>query len=161
VGYINIVNIDDFKQAVGKFPTGVCVIATNYQDQLFGFTANSFVSVSLEPALISFYLDKKSYSLQAFYQADYFTVNILSNDQTDISNHFARSLKDKFQGISYQLNEHDTPLLDGSISALECEKYNHMDCGDHVLFVGQVQKVKVDNTKHPLVYYGKKYRELT
>lgn len=153
-------NINDFKHAVGKFPTGVCVITTQYQNQPFGFTANSFVSVSLSPALISFCLDKKALSLKAFEHSEYFVVSILAESQSPIANKFAHSGVEKFAGTDYFLNSYQIPIISESISYLECKNYKNFDCGDHIIFIGLAEKVTINDSKKPLLYYGKEYKGL-
>ncbi|RTK93657.1 MAG: flavin reductase [Rickettsiales bacterium] len=152
--------ISEFKDAVGKFPTGVCVISTYVNNKLWGFTANSFVSVSLSPPLISFCLDKSSGSLNAFKETVFFAINILSSNQEEISKHFAHSSTDKFIGINYSLSQFQTPHIHDSISFLECKKYEMIDGGDHIIFMGEVVSVQVDETKTPLLYYAKAYRDM-
>ncbi|MCP5369157.1 MAG: flavin reductase family protein [Rickettsiaceae bacterium] len=153
-------HIDDFKHAVGKFPTGICIITTQYQNQPFGFTANSFVSVSLVPPLISFCLNKKALSLDAFEHSEYFIINILSEDQSDIASKFARSGIEKFVGMDYHVNNHQIPIIPNNISFLECKHYKNFDCGDHIIFIGLVEKVTIDSNKKPLLYYGRQYKGL-
>lgn len=152
--------INDFKHAAGKFPTGVCIITTLYQNQPFGFTANSFTSVSLSPSLISFCLDKKAFSLKAFEHSEYFIVNILAENQFAVANKFARSGVEKFVGTDYAVNNRQIPIISDSISYLECKNYKNIDCGDHIIFIGLVEKVSIDDSKKPLLYYGKEYKGL-
>lgn len=152
---------EEFKQAVGKFPTGVTVISTLHANKLWGFTANSFVSVSLEPQLVSFCHGKNAGSFHAFNNAKYFTISILASDQSGISKNFARQAEDKFENIDYKLT-HDTriPLITGAVCHIECSKFKQFECGDHVIFIGEVTKITVDKDKSPLVYFAKSYREL-
>ena len=153
--------IDDFKQSVGKFPTGVTIITTDYNDKLWGFTANSFTSVSLNPALISFCLSKNTNSIKAFNNTELFAINILSGEQASLSQHFANSKIDKFADIDYIIGKHSkAPLLLETISYIECKKYSQYECGDHVIFIGEVVNVFIDHTKSPLLYYAKSYREI-
>ena len=155
---------EEFKAAVGKFPTGVTVISTSYKDKLYAFTANSFTSVSLKPSLISFCLDKNANSFDIFYQCSYFAVSILSSDQAYLAGHFAsHSLKNrnKFCFVKYTLGKYSkAPLINGAISIIECKKYNQFECGDHFIFIGQVKKIDIDKTKSPLLYFCKTYLEL-
>ena len=152
---------EEFKAAVGKFPTGVTVISTSHEGKLWGFTANSFTSVSLEPSLISFCLDKKASSLPIFRESPYFAINILANDQSDISIHFATRMKDKFSKVKYKIGEFSkSPLIEGAISCIECVKHKQLECGDHYIFIGEVGETHTDETKSPLVYFAKSYTEL-
>ena len=144
---------DEFKAAVGKYPTGITIVSTKHGNRFYGFTANSFTSVSLDPALISFCLNVKSASFEAFFNIKYFAINILSTSQIDLATRFASSNIDKF-GV---------PLISNVLSWIECEKYKHVECGDHYIFIGKALKVTVNNNLDsisPLVYYGKSYKEL-
>lgn len=151
--------IEEFKAAVGKFPTGVTVISTNSDNKLYGFTANSFTSVSLVPNLVSFCLDQKAGSFKAFFTTNSFGISILSQDQKYISRHFASSIIDKFAGINYYTGSlSQAPFINGAICFLECKKYKQIECGDHYIFVGEVKRATVDNTKSPLIYFAKSYK---
>lgn len=88
-----------FRRALGNFATGVTIATATAPDgSRAGVTANSFNSVSLEPPLILWSIDKRSSSLAVFQQASHFAVNILAADQIDLSNQFARPRDDKFEG---------------------------------------------------------------
>ena len=154
---------DEFKAAVGKYPTGITIVSTKHDNRFYGFTANSFTSVSLDPALISFCLNVKSASFDAFFSTKYFAINILSNYQIDLATRFASSNIDKFQNVSFTENNFGVPLVSNVLSWIECEKYKHVECGDHYIFIGKALKVTVNNNLDfisPLVYYGKSYKEL-
>lgn len=152
---------EEFKEAVGKFPTGVAVISTAHDDKLWGFTANSFVSVSLNPPLISFCRKKESGSFEAFNASSHFTINILASDQAEISKHFAQSMQDKFKDIDYEIsNLTGSPLIKGAVCFIECTKYKQFECGDHVIFVGEVIKTKINQDKNSLIYFSKSYKEI-
>lgn len=149
---------EQFKKAVGKYPTGVTVISTRFEDAFYGFTANSFASVSLDPLMISFCLEKKAASLPAFKGADNFAISILAAEQSDISNHFAAHKKDKFEGQNYQIGKlSGCPLIAGALSYIECEKLQEIDAGDHVMFLGKVITTEIASDAKPLVYYSRKY----
>lgn len=156
-----LVRSEEFKEAVGKFPTGVAIISTANNGNLWGFTANSFVSVSLSPPLVSFCLDKESGSFEAFSRAEYFAVSILANDQADIAKHFAHKSSDKFLNIDHKIMDFSgTPLVVGAVCFIECRKYNQFECGDHFIFVGEVMKTTINDKKSPLLYFAKTYQEM-
>jgi len=149
----------EFKTVVGKCPTGVVVVATSFGNKLWGVTVNSFTSVSLKPQLISFCLAKQSRNFYIFRETSYFSVNILSSNQSNISKHFASHILNKFQSIKYQIGEYaNSPLIKGAISCVECQKYKQFDCGDHYIFIGEVGRAMTDDTKSPLIYYAKSYK---
>lgn len=153
--------IEEFKAAAGKYPTGVTIISTEYNGQLYGFTANSFTSVSLEPKLISFCLNIKAGSFNAFLNSKHFVINILANNQHAIASRFASSISDKFENIDYDESQFGIPLIKGALSFLECQKYDQIQAGDHYIFIGEVTKSTIDNSDNsPLIYFGRSYREL-
>lgn len=150
---------EEFKKAVGKFPTGVAVISTVQDNKLWGFTANSFVSVSLSPPLISFCRNKASGSFEAFKKSSHFIINTLASDQEEVAKHFAQGLQDKFKDIDYELSDiTNSPLISGSVCFIECRQYKQFECGDHVIFVGEVIKTKINQDKHSLIYFDKSYK---
>jgi flavin reductase (DIM6/NTAB) family NADH-FMN oxidoreductase RutF len=152
---------DDFKKAMSHFPTGVTVITTSYDDKLFGFTANSFTSVSLKPPLVSFCLDKKSFSNHSFSNSEKFAVSILTENQIDISKHFSMHHLEKFLNIPYEIGEYTScPLIDGAICHIECRKVTSYEAGDHLIFIGEVVNTAIKNNLKPLLYFLKSYQEL-
>ena len=152
---------EEFKGAVGKFPTGVTVVSASYDGKLWGFTANSFTSVSLSPPLISFCLNKESGSFEAFSSAPCFAVNILSGKQADIAQQFSHRGLDKFANVEYRLGTFaDSPLILGAICSIECKKYEQFKCGDHLIIIGEVMQTTINNKLSPLLYYAKSYLEI-
>lgn len=146
-----------FRRALGNFATGITVItATTPSGEKTGVTANSFNSVSLDPALILWSIDKRSGSFSIFQEASHFAVNILAADQIDISNHFARPSDDKFAGIEYTKGHGDAPLLPDTAACFQCEAYETVDGGDHWILIGKVVAFE-DAGRAPLVYHQGSY----
>lgn len=154
--------IEQYKAAVGKFPTGVTVITTKYEEELYGFTANSFTSVSLDPYIVSFCLNKKSGCAEGFTAGKHFIISILASDQAEISNNFASHKANKFLDSKYFFsNKSNCPVIEGCLSYLECKKKNVFDCGDHYIFIGEVIDFEIcNNQKPPLVYFAKSYTSI-
>lgn len=151
----------EFRFALGNFPTGVTVITSLAEDgELLGATANSFSSVSLDPPLVLFSLDRGAYSLDAYLKAGAFAINILSLDQQDLSNRFAKALGDKWDGIEYETWETGSPILPGAIASFDCRLWNTYDGGDHIIFVGEVLQMSRDGEGQPLVFFRGQYGEL-
>lgn len=151
---------EEFKNALRCFASGVTVVTTKDADgSLHGLTVSAFCSVSLEPPLILVCIDKETGSHQAFEESGSFVVNILSDDQQHLSNHFAMPLADKFAKVDYLLNSGGLPRLKDSIVNLECELENSYNGGDHTIFIGRIEKSQVAEGK-PLVYFDGSYREL-
>lgn len=153
----------ELRKVMGQFATGVTVITTQAGGQLFGFTANSYTSVSLEPPLILFCLHKDSKGCSIFLENGVFAVNILANDQMAVSNGFATrdlSVEGRFQLVEHQPGQTGSPILEGAMGYLDCRLSSSVESGDHVIFIGQVVDMGLNPDKRPLVYFQGAYREL-
>ena len=110
---------------------------------------------------ISFCLNKAAGSFDAFIGSKYFSINILASNQQEIAKQFSQRSFDKFTNIDYQLGaESKTPLLTGGSSFIQCKKFKEVECGDHFIFIGEVVQIAVDESKLPLLYFAKSYREM-
>lgn len=146
-----------FRRALGNFATGVTIMtAQNAQGVKVGVTANSFNSVSLEPPLILWSIDKRSSSYEVFAEATHFAVNILAADQIDLSNKFARSKDDKYANIDFELGAGQAPVLKECSAVFECERFNIIEGGDHWIIIGRVVNFQ-DNGRSPLLYHQGAY----
>lgn len=146
-----------FRRALGNFATGVTIVtAQNEQGEKVGVTANSFNSVSLDPPLILWSIDKKSSSFAVFEQATHFAVNILSGSQIELSNKFSRRNIDKFEGTNYEEGEGASLLLENCSAIFECERHQVIEGGDHWIMIGRVVKFH-DQGRSPLVYHQGAY----
>jgi len=148
-------NVDqaDLRKAFGSFMTGVTVVTTqNGDDQPLGFTANSFTSVSLSPPLVLICIDKSSENLNAFTGAENFAINILADDQQEISNRFARNVEDRFHEIDWSLSNEGNPIIAGTAAFFSCSMHKTVDAGDHVILIGEVQSFS-NNGKPGLGYH--------
>ena len=128
----------DLRRALGNFATGVTVITSHCRLGPIGITANSFSSLSLDPPLVLWSLSNTSAGLSGFLDGKGFCINVLSEDQADISNHFAQRQTDKFQTIDYSLGAHDCPVLNGCVANFQCETTDILRRGDHHIFIGEV-----------------------
>ncbi|MHC6225600.1 p-hydroxyphenylacetate 3-hydroxylase reductase component [Pseudomonas sp. X10] len=146
-----------FRRALGNFATGVTVItAADASGRKVGVTANSFNSVSLDPPLILWSIDKRSSSFEVFEAAGHFAVNVLAADQIDVSNTFARPSEDRFAGIEHETGEGGAPLLADCSARFRCQKYQQLDGGDHWILVGRVLAFD-DLGRSPLLYHQGAY----
>jgi flavin reductase (DIM6/NTAB) family NADH-FMN oxidoreductase RutF len=152
-----------FRNALGSFPTGVAIITTTGPDgQPIGLTCNSFSSVSLDPPLVSWGLRINSKSLEAFRRAGAFAINILAEDQKDLSGRFASSaIVDKFEGVAWRAGLQGLPVIEECVATFECTKFAEHLAGDHVLFLGQVMKFEHGRHEDSLVFYKGAYMMLT
>lgn len=148
-----------FRQALGQFATGVAVITAEAADgRAIGMTMSSFNSVSVDPPLILFSIDRRSSSLQAMTDAKGYAVNILGRDQQHLSRTFSRALDDKWSAVEHTLGHEAAPLLAGALAHFECVPYAHYDGGDHVIFVGRVVRFTANPVDDPLIFFRGAYR---
>ena len=144
----------EFRNAMGKFATGVTVITTEVDGEPHGMTANAFMSVSLHPKLIMISIDNRANMLDKIKEANKFAVNILADQQKDLSMHFAGQTKDERE-IDFQYIE-NIPVLDGTLASIACDVDNSYVVGDHTLFVGKVLDIK-QTDGNPLTFFTGKY----
>lgn len=145
------------RDVLGSFTTGVTVVTTRDKDGTpHGVTANSFSSVSLDPPLVLWSQALLSKSYPAFRDSEHFGVNILAENQVALSNHFARSQFDKFSGTPHSLGLGGVPILEGVSAHLECVKVAAYPGGDHVIYMGRVERIK-NAGRRPLAFMSGRY----
>jgi len=152
---------DELRQALGRFVTGVTIVTCrNDQGEPVGLTANSFNALSLDPPLVLWALRQSSSTIDAFTEASHFAVNVLAADQVDLSRRFARPSSAKFDEGEWTDGQGGAPLLAGCVAVFECRRRSHHAAGDHVLFIGEVERIG-GSTATPLVYHAGHYRTLS
>lgn len=146
-----------FRDAMGRFVTGVAVATTRTgAGAPVGVTINSFTSVSLDPPLVLFCLDRRSRTLPLFQAAGFFAVNILAEEHRDWSARFARR-PDDWTGIPHGDWVTGAPVIEDVIAACDCTVESLYDGGDHVILVGRVQRIEAAVERQPLVYHRGRY----
>jgi 3-hydroxy-9,10-secoandrosta-1,3,5(10)-triene-9,17-dione monooxygenase reductase component len=151
----------EFRRALGSFATGVTIITTRAADGTpLGLTVNSFNSVSLNPPLVLWSLENASLSLAAFRDAPHWAVHVLAADQEDLSGRFARRGANKFAGLELEEGVGRIPLLTGCTARFQCRNAFQYEGGDHVIFVGEVQRFDRSDAA-PLVFHGGRYAHAT
>ena len=147
------------KNAFARYPTGVTVVscAPPNRDAL-AITVNSFTSVSLEPTLVLWCLDKGSSVFEAYEAADNYAVSILAHDQAEASDRFATPGRHEFLRGEAEVFETGAPLLKGRLAGFDCAVEARHDAGDHVILVGRVRHFDSRAGK-PLIYAGRQYLE--
>ncbi len=154
----NTFNSRDFRDAMGLLPTGVTVVSAQCPDgELLGITINSFTSVSLDPPLISFCLAKSSRCLEVFRGLESFAVNILREDQSDLSRIFAESDDNKWAEVNYRSSVRSNPILEPNLAVFECKYHEEFESGDHVIVIGHVLDIEADDEERPLVFFRGRY----
>ncbi|MCK2218968.1 flavin reductase family protein [Actinomadura sp. ATCC 31491] len=148
------VTADDFREALAVHASGVVVITAQHAGAPVGLTATSFSSVSLDPPLVSFYVDRASTTWPRLGAADHFAVNILASDQAELATRFARKGVDRFaEPTRWRAGPLGAPLLQDVSAHLICLPYETADVGDHVLVVGLVAEARVHGAGRPLLYH--------
>lgn len=149
------------RDVLGSFPTGVVVVtATGADGERYGVTVSSFNSVSLAPPLVLFSLSRGLLSLPGLLRAEAFAINVLRDDQANVSTRFATALAVKWQEVEFRPGASGSPVLVPALAVLECVPYAQYDGGDHIIVVGRVTHMEVDAGRHPLVFYRGRYHAL-
>jgi 3-hydroxy-9,10-secoandrosta-1,3,5(10)-triene-9,17-dione monooxygenase reductase component len=150
---------DELREVMRRFPTPVAVVTARTDDERYGFTAGSVVSLSLEPPLVGVSVGRDSSSHEPMRRAGGFAISLLSEHQTDVAQHFARSgippvvlwegtnVRDSARG----------PLVEGAVAWLECKTWAEYDAGDHTFFVGEVVSLELGDLARGLVYRDSTY----
>jgi 3-hydroxy-9,10-secoandrosta-1,3,5(10)-triene-9,17-dione monooxygenase reductase component len=155
------VDRDRFRQVLSEFCSGIVVVTAMTRSYPVGLTCQSFSSLSLDPPLVMFAVARTSRSWPRIRRAGRFGVNILGDDQEEISRTFALSGVDKFAGLAWTEGVTGAPLITGALAHIECALAAAHDGGDHVIAVGRVVALRENGAdEHPLLYYRGEYRSL-
>lgn len=147
-----------YRNAMGSFATGVTVITTKVDEEVYGMTANAFMSVSLNPRLVAISIGEKAKMLRHIKDSKQFAINILSSHQQIESKQFAGQLEEEAKINFSTFN--GMPILVESLAVITCELHSDYVVGDHTIFIGQVTGIKLEQ-KDPLLFCKGKYRELS
>lgn len=143
-------NPQAFRRALGRYATGVTVITALEAGAPIGITANSFASLSLDPALVLWSPAKPSSRHDAFVRAEYFNIHVLGEDQQAICDGFVRA-RDSFDGLSVTHTAEGVPLIAGCLAVFQCRTFARHDAGDHTLILGEVLRAS-EQTGAPLLF---------
>lgn len=152
-----------FRQVLGHFPTGVTVVtARDGHGDPVGLAVGSFFSVSLEPPLVAFCVDRSSSSYPRIEEAGRFAVNVLAHDQEDVSRIFASKAADRFDGLGFSdAPRSGAPLLPGILAWIDCDIDAVHEAGDHWIVIGEVHDLAVAREGSPLVFFRGGYGRFT
>ena len=148
-----------FRDALGKFATGVTIVTVQTEIGPVGMTVNSFASVSLDPALILWSLEKKSGRYSAFADSEHFAVHVLDETQADLALEFARNAN-AFNNCAWHVSDNGVPLVDGVLARFECKCTALHDGGDHSIIVGEVLQFGFRHGE-PLIFASGKFGKVT
>ncbi|MGO1560820.1 Nitrilotriacetate monooxygenase component B [Actinomycetales bacterium JB111] len=148
-----------YREILGQFCTGITVISGCLDGRPVGFTCQSFSALSLDPPLVLVCPQRSSTTWPLIRRTGRFTVSVLGADQRDVSNAFARSGTDKFDGVGWSVSPAGNPVIDGSIAWLDCWVLNEVDGGDHEIVVGLVENLERGADSAPLLFHQGQYAQ--
>ncbi len=134
----------EFRQLMGQFATGVCVVSTgslaggSEEARLAAMTVNSFVSVSLNPMLVSWNLQNSSSQFDRYLTADHFAVSILSAEQAELAQRYAARGDSQLRDDDFLSGDSGLPVIRGALAHIECRRWSHFAAGDHTLIFGEI-----------------------
>jgi 3-hydroxy-9,10-secoandrosta-1,3,5(10)-triene-9,17-dione monooxygenase reductase component len=152
-----IVDPQMMREVLGHFASGVTVVTAVTDEGPVGFTCQSFSSLSLDPPLVAFAPARTSRTWSRLREIGQFCVNVLAEGQDDLSQRFARSGPDKFDGAQWTLSPHGNPVLDGVVAWIDGELWAEYDGGDHTIAVARVLDLGAHPDRHPLLYHRGSY----
>lgn len=150
-----------YRQTVGQFATGVAVIATEINGEIHSITANAFTSLSLNPMLMLFCIDKRARMAEFMQRSNGFSINFLRDEQQALSTYFAGGWKEPkappFRFVPWT----GGPRLEGCAAALGCQLYQKLEGGDHWIIIGEVLALHMGvEPRNPLIFHAGMYRKL-
>lgn len=153
---------DDFKAAMRRFATGVTVVTTTSSDgKAHGFTANAFASVTTDPPTLLICVNRNAQSHPLIAATGRFCVNILTLDQQEVAERFARQgVIDKFAGIPWRPGTTGSPVIDDALAYFDCSLTEQYTSGTHTIFLGSVVECG-SNQGMPLGYFNGTYRDFS
>jgi flavin reductase (DIM6/NTAB) family NADH-FMN oxidoreductase RutF len=147
-----------FRRALSQFATGIAVVVTRDADGVaHGLTVNSFSSVSLDPPLVLWSLANKARSMPTFLQASHYVINVLGEQQADLALRFSQKIDDRFESLAFDLSRTGLPILHGAVTWFECRNRSRYQEGDHVIFVGQVERCQTNPQTRALGFHGGRF----
>ncbi len=145
------------RTVLGHFPSGVTIVTGTTSDGPAGFTCQSFSSLSLDPPLVLVLPGRNSTSWPGIEATGRFCVNVLAEDQGELSTTFARSGSDKFAGVEWVASDLGSPILAGATAWIDCTLHAVHDGGDHLIVVGAVHDLGAAEESAPLVFHRGAY----
>ena len=148
----------EFRASLAMFATGVTVVtARTPAGELVGFTVNSFNSVSLSPPLVLWSLSQAASSMAALSTGSHYAINILAADQKALAERFAGKREERWTEVAFSEGASGAPLLDGAAASFECFNRSRYEEGDHVIFVGEVERCHHRAGAAPLLFHGGRF----
>lgn len=145
-----------FRDAMGKFATGITVVTTEDDGEIMGMTVNAFMSISLNPKLIAISIDKKATLYNKLQETKKFGVSMLKENQKELSMIFAKQMKND-RKINYTYQD-GVPVIKDTLAMLSCSVKDMIKAGDHMIFIGEVTDITI-NDSDPILYFNGAYHQ--
>lgn len=154
---MNEKQVNIYKDAMANYPTGVTIMTTTDSNgDPIGLTVNSFASVSIDPILVLWSINKEVSTYPPFSSTEKFAVNVLAGDQANIANAFAMEDEDKrFSFCDWEMSENGLPIIKNSVATMECTVHHKIEVGTHVTYFGEVFNISATH-EAPLLYHNRK-----
>jgi flavin reductase (DIM6/NTAB) family NADH-FMN oxidoreductase RutF len=153
------------RSMMGRFATGVTVVAARHGPLLAGMTANAIASISIDPPLMMASISRRAETHNAIIGSHAFAVSVLARDQRALAECFAQpTTADKlkrFCDAEWHEAETGSPILEGALAYFDCRLSVRHDGGDHAVFIGEVVAAGYREDAEPLLWYASGYRELS
>ena len=149
----------ELRRALAGMATSVTLVTTKIDGTPYGFTANSFTSVSVSPPLVAVFLAETAESYPAFARTTHLAVNILADGQGDIARHFATKGVDKFAAVTLHEDFDHVPVVTGAQASIVGRVHERWTVGDHLMIIVHVDDVTRTGAA-PLVYQNREFRKL-
>lgn len=155
------IDLDTFRQSLRRWASGVTVVTSSAAGEKHGMTVSAFSSLSADPPLVLVCANRTSKTHGVIREGGVFAVNVLADDQQELSNRFSSSKTEgsRFEGVAHHIGESGAPVLDGTVVTLECRMKSAYDEGSHTIYVGEVLVAHMTD-KSPLLYFAGAYRGL-
>jgi len=149
---------EDFRKVLGKYPTGVTLVSSKDDQGPFAMVIGSFGSVSLDPPLVQFMPAKESETWSRIKKTGRYCVNVLGEQQLDLSNSFFNKDKDPFEAINWSESTLGSPIIEGCVAWIDCLIGDVHEAGDHYIVIGEVQGIgATEKDEGPLLFLGGAY----
>ena len=145
-----------FRRVMGHFATGVTVITTTVDDEIYGMTANAFMAGSLEPMLCVVSINRTAQMHQRLTASGHYGVSFLSQHQQHLSGHFAGHRHVSVSVAPEFVYRGKTPIVHRAVAAVTADIVDVAACGDHTLFIGKITHLEAASHQ-PLLFYAGRY----
>jgi flavin reductase (DIM6/NTAB) family NADH-FMN oxidoreductase RutF len=147
------------RAAFGCFPSGLAALCALIDGTPAGMAVSSFTSVSLDPPLVSAYMQDNSTTWPRLRQVPRLGISVLAEDQSPAGRSLAARTGDRFAGVRWRAGPHGAVMIEEAAAWFDCSVYNEVPAGDHTLVMFRVHAFEAGR-RRPLVFHGSRFRRL-